>query len=224
MRPLLANVLAIALSAAAALSGCKTPARQQAKAGFGDDKPAAAAAPEGLKPVSAFAGISDPTARSIALFTEAGRVITHPRCTNCHPPDGVPRQGNEQKIHIPAVSGGPSGHGAPGLPCNSCHQAANTKTVGATIASVPGHPKWALAPAEMAWIGQPLAAICEQIKDPKRNGGKTLAEIHHHMAEDTLVGWGWEPGPGLEPVPGSQRAFGELIKAWIDAGAHCPKP
>ena len=224
MRPSPAFVLALALSAAAALSGCETSTRQEPKAGDGGGKPAEVAAPEGLKPASAFAHIADPTARSVALFTEAGRVITHPRCTNCHPPDDVPRQGLEQKLHLPAVSGGPSGHGAPGLPCNSCHQATNTKTVGATIASVPGHPKWALAPVEMAWLGQSLGAICEQIKDPKRNGGKTLAEIHHHMAEDTLVGWGWDPGPGLEPVPGTQRAFGELIKAWIDAGARCPTP
>jgi hypothetical protein len=32
--------------------------------------------------------------------------------------------------------------------------------------------------------------ICEQIKDPKRNGGKSLEEFVHHMAEDSLVGWG----------------------------------
>jgi hypothetical protein len=76
----------------------------------------------------------------------------------------------------------------------------------------------------MAWIGRSLGQICEQIKDPKRNGGKTLAEIHHHMAEDVLVSWGWDPGPGLPPVPGTQKAFGELIKAWIDTGARCPEP
>ncbi|HEU4534897.1 MAG TPA: hypothetical protein VFS00_12295 [Polyangiaceae bacterium] len=44
------------------------------------------------------------------------------------------------------------------------------------------------------------------------------------MAEDVLVGWGWAPGPGRQPVPGTQRAFGELIRAWIDAGAACPPP
>ncbi len=51
-----------------------------------------------------------------------------------------------------------------------------------------------------------------------------MAEIHHHMAEDALVGWGWDPGPGRESVPGTQKAFGELIKAWIDTGARCPTP
>ncbi|CAM4524057.1 hypothetical protein MYXA107069_27225 [Myxococcus xanthus] len=48
--------------------------------------------------------------------------------------------------------------------------------------------------------------------------------MRHHMAEDVLVGWGWDPGPGLEPVPGTQRALGELIRAWIDTGAACPSP
>jgi hypothetical protein len=42
------------------------------------------------------------------------------------------------------------------------------------------------------------------------------------MAEDGLVGWGWQPGPGRTPAPGSQKELGELVKAWIDTGAHCP--
>jgi hypothetical protein len=33
---------------------------------------------------------------------------------------------------------------------------------------------------------------------------------------------GWEPGPGRDPVPGTQEALGELIRAWIDSGAECP--
>lgn len=180
--------------------------------------------PPALLPVSAFDSIADPTARSLALFSEAGRVLTHPRCTNCHPADGVPRQGLAQLRHEPRVVGGSEGHGAPGLPCAACHRAANVATVGAAVRSIPGNPKWALAPARMAWEGQSLGHICEQIKDPQRNGGRTLEALHHHLAEDELVGWGWTPGPGRQPVPGTQRALGELIQAWIDTGAACPKP
>ena len=69
-----------------------------------------------------------------------------------------------------------------------------------------------------------LGAICRQLKDPRRNGGKSLAELQRHNAEDSLVGWGWNPGPGRQPAPGSQKIFGELTQAWIDAGATCPKP
>ena len=76
----------------------------------------------------------------------------------------------------------------------------------------------------MAWQGRSLGEICEQIKDTDRNGGKTLAELIEHMAEDDLVGWGWNPGEGREPVPGTQEAFGDLYKAWAATGAHCPAP
>lgn len=218
-------VVTLVLSATAVLVGCKSAApppsakdkaRSQAEAEREPRVP--------LKRVSEFSRIADPAARSAALFVEAGRVLTHPRCSNCHPPDDTPRQGLEQRIHVPPVSGGDSGHGTPGLPCVSCHRATNVATVGATVQSIPGNPKWALAPVEMAWVGKSLGAICAQLKDPQRNGGKSLAEIQHHAAEDVLVGWGWNPGPGLEPVPGSQKQFGELIQAWIDTGAHCPTP
>jgi hypothetical protein len=64
--------------------------------------------------------------------------------------------------------------------------------------------------------------ICEQIKDPKRNGGRTLADIHRHIATDSLVAWAWRPGVGRDPAPGTQAELGELINAWIAAGAQCP--
>lgn len=222
MRRLPATLLM--LSAAAALAGCKAatrPPESQASEARSDNR---LETQSGLEPVSSFSRIADPKERSIALFQEAGRVITHPRCTNCHPPDDRPRQRLDQHLHVPAVSGGADGHGAPGLPCTTCHQATNVPTVGATLPSIPGNPKWALAPVQMAWLGRSLGQICEQIKDPSRNGGRGLTELHHHMAEDTLVAWGWNPGPGLQPVPGTQEAFGELIQAWIDTGAKCPAP
>ena len=80
-----------------------------------------------------------------------------------------------------------------------------------------------LAPIEMAWIGRSLGQICEQIKDPKRNGGKSMDQIVEHMAHDSLVGWGWHPDAGRKAAPGTQDQFGALIKAWVDNGAACPK-
>jgi len=74
----------------------------------------------------------------------------------------------------------------------------------------------------MAWQGKSLGQICEQIKDTKRNGGKDMAALIHHMAEDSLVGWGWKPGGNRKPAPGTQAEFGALIKAWADTGAVCP--
>jgi hypothetical protein len=68
-----------------------------------------------------------------------------------------------------------------------------------------------------------LSEICEQIKDPSRNGGKTLEELVHHMGEDSLVGWAWNPGAGRTPAPGTQQELGILIKAWVESGAACPE-
>jgi hypothetical protein len=76
----------------------------------------------------------------------------------------------------------------------------------------------------MAWIGKSLGEICEQIKDKQRNGGMTMEDLVHHMGEDELVGWAWNPGRGRAPAPGSQKAFGDLIRAWVESGGACPAP
>ena len=169
-----------------------------------------------LRAPSAVSGIRDPAARSAALFTEAGRVLQHPRCLNCHPGGDRPSQG-EGYPHQPAVQRGADGLGVTTMRCATCHQAANFDP-----GRVPGNPKWRLAPIEMAWQQRTLGQICEQVKDPARNGGHTLAEIVDHMSRDELVGWAWKPGVGREPVPGTQAAFGALVKAWADSGAVCP--
>lgn len=213
-------VVCLAVFSAAVLAGASSG--QARSAPELTRREAALQRPTDLKPVSAFTSIADPKARSLALFQEAGKVIQHPRCVNCHPVDGRPRQGLDGHPHNPPMFGGEEGKGVAGLKCTACHGAANFAVGGEDTRSIPGNPKWALAPAEMAWQGKSLGDICRQIKDPPRNHGKTLAEIHTHMAEDTLVGWGWAPGEGRAPVPGTQARFGELIKAWIDTGAVCP--
>lgn len=72
-------------------------------------------------------------------------------------------------------------------------------------------------------MGRTDTEICKQLKDPARNGGRSLEEIHHHIANDPLVAWGWKPGHGREPAPGSQAELGALTRAWIDTGAACPQ-
>jgi hypothetical protein len=185
---------------------------------IGQPRPAPAAAKD-LRPVASFAQMSDERARSIALFEEAGKVLLHPRCVNCHPAGDRPLQNTNMQPHEPLVVRGPDGFGATGMRCTTCHGAENYDPAG-----VPGHPRWHLAPIEMAWEGRTLGAICEQVKDPKRNGGKSMAELVEHMESDSLVGWGWSPGAGRERVPGTQQVFGELIRAWADSGAVCPSP
>jgi hypothetical protein len=171
-----------------------------------------------LRAVADFAPIADRATRSRALFLEASRVFLHPRCVNCHPADNVPRQGMQLALHDPPVQRGPKGQGVPGMECAACHQDRNQQ-----LARVPGAPNWHLAPIEMAWVGKSPAHVCDQLKDPARNGGKSLAQIVEHNAHDRLVAWGWEPGDDREPAPGSQQEFGELVAAWVETGAECPE-
>jgi len=178
----------------------------------------------GLQAASEFDSIADKSARSIALFEEAGNVILHPRCVNCHPAGDRPTQGMAMRPHEPPVFRGDADFGRVGMTCNTCHGPDNVSTSNQSddIKSIPGHPVWHLAPIEMAWAGKSLGDICAQIKDPARNGNKSLEQIVDHMANDSLVGWGWHPGEGREPAPGTQEAFGELIKYWAEMGAVCP--
>ena len=171
----------------------------------------------GLRPVSDFETITDPTARSAAMFLEASRVLTHPRCLNCHPAGDTPLQGESMMVHEPPVTRGVGNRGVVGMECTSCHQDENLE-----LARVPGAPDWHLAPIQAAWVGRSPRQICEQLKDPKLNGKRTLEDIVEHSENDRLVAWGWQPGHGREPAPGSQAAFAALIRGWVEAGAACP--
>ncbi len=176
-----------------------------------------AAAVPALKSPQDFASIADPAERSRALFAEAGKVIESPRCQNCHPAGPRPTQGDDMHPHLPLVVRGLDDHGAIGMRCTTCHQTANFEPAG-----VPGNAKWHVAPIEMAWQGRTLAQICAQIKDPARNGNRSLAQLLDHMAHDDLVGWAWHPGGTRTPAPGTQAQFGALVDAWIKTGAQCP--
>ncbi|MGH6816441.1 MAG: Isoquinoline 1-oxidoreductase subunit [Hyphomicrobiaceae bacterium] len=172
-----------------------------------------------LRLVSSFAGIADPRARSIALFEEAGKVLQHPRCVNCHPVGDRPLQTDRMQPHQPLVVRGKDGHGVPGMACATCHHAANFDP-----ARVPGDPHWHLAPASAGWQGKSLGFICEQIKDPARNGKRDIAAILNHMTTDSLIKWSWAPGAGRTSAPGTHSEFVALLRAWAETGAPCPLP
>ena len=174
-----------------------------------------------LQQPSAFDRIGDKAERSRTIFTEVGKVLTHPRCMNCHPAGDQPLQGADHHIHFP-----PAHRAGPAVvadACSTCHTERNvTLHVVAPFQSIPGHPRWGLAPLEMAWEGKSLGQICRQVKDRERNGGRDLAMLQEHIAKDDLVAWGWNPGEGREPAPGTQELAGKLVQAWIDSGAECP--
>lgn len=175
-------------------------------------------APTTLAAPDSFAQLGDTATRSAALFTEAAKVLSSPRCVNCHPAGDRPLQGDAQRLHQPPVERGSDGFGTAAMRCSMCHQNANFDPAG-----MPGHAHWHLAPREMAWQNKTASEICAQLKDPARNGGRSLDEVTTHIATNSLVGWAWAPGFGRAPAPGTQEQLGALIKAWVQTGAVCPQ-
>ncbi len=140
---------------------------------------------DGLATPESFSTIGDTATRSAALFTELGKVLTHPRCVNCHPAGDRPHQGELGRLHQPPVERGADGHGLVAMRCSICHQAANFDP-----GRVPGNPIWQLAPREMAWEGKTLGEICAQIKDPARNGGPSARSWHAEASGRARRGMG----------------------------------
>ena len=151
------------------------------------------------------------------MFTELGKVLTHPRCVNCHPAGDRPHQGDESRLHQPPVERGADGHGLAAMRCSICHQNANFDP-----GRVPGHPEWHLAPREMAWEGKTLGEICAQIKDPERNGGRKLEDLIHHIGDRHAGRLGLGARFRPQPAPGTQKQAGALVEAWVKTGAACP--
>ncbi|XXY51009.1 hypothetical protein WME91_07680 [Sorangium sp. So ce269] len=160
----------------------------------------------------------------LAAFETVRGVLQHPRCQNCHPAGDVPLQGNDSHPHKQLVQRGPTGHGMAGAECTACHGPANPPdSYGAAVP--PGVVSgWHMPPPElpMVFVGLAPGALCEQIKDPARNGGKDMAALRAHVHDDPLVLWGWDPGFGREPVATPHAEFIAAWETWAGAGAPCP--
>src|SRR5271163_479002 len=171
--------------------------------------------------VATVATASPDDAAAQAAFERAYPVFVSPRCQNCHPSGDAPLQGDDSHVHIQDVKRGPDGKGVYGMKCNTCHQAANLP--GANMP--PGNPKWSLPPANMKMViqGETAGQFCRQLKDPAKNGHRSLAQIIEHVSSDDLVGWGWNPGDGRTLPPLDRPEFVAAMKAWVDNGAACPQ-
>ena len=164
---------------------------------------------------------------SLKHWEKVFEVFSHPRCTNCHvPADNRPRwsgpsyglKEGEWRYHGINVIGGITRDGRDTIHCSACHASINSDLPHGP----PGAPRWSLAPAGAAFLDKSSQEICEQIRDPSRNGGLTLNEIAHNIGHDPLVIWAWSPGPDREPAPYSvDETVANIIK-WMEAGAHCP--
>jgi cytochrome c5 len=164
---------------------------------------------------------SSDDAAAQAAFERAYPVFVSPRCQNCHPSGDAPLQGDDSHVHAQNVKRGTDGHGVYGMRCQTCHQDANLP--GANMP--PGNPKWGLPPPQMkmVFVGRTSGELCRQLKDPKLNGGRSLAQILTHVSSDDLVGWGWNPGDGRTLPPLNRPDFVAAMQEWIKDGAACPK-
>jgi len=158
---------------------------------------------------------------SRAAFLEVYRVLTSPRCQNCHPAGDAPLQGDDSHVHLQNVKRGKDGHGVHPMRCDTCHQ---TKNLSGEHMP-PGNPKWSLPAPEqkMVFEGRSPGELCRQLQDPKQNGGRSLAALLDHVANDDLVGWGWNPGDGRTLPPLSRVETAAQMKVWVESGAACPE-
>ncbi|MEP6724160.1 MAG: hypothetical protein ABJC98_00005, partial [Bacteroidota bacterium] len=125
-------------------------------------------------PVNNFPPVKD-SIGSQKAFLAAYKVLMSPRCMNCHPAGDIPLQGDDNHLHTQGVKRGVDGKGVYALKCANCHQPQNS--VG--IHMPPGNPNWHLPPANMKMIfeGKSPKELAAQLKDPKRNGNKTMAQL-----------------------------------------------
>jgi hypothetical protein len=160
----------------------------------------------------------------LELWGKIHAVFSHPRCANCHVgPDHVPiwsgkSYGPVPRPHGMNINGGAKRSGEEHLACSACHTRQNS----VLPHGPPGAHVWKLPPVEMQWFDKSSAQICAQIKDKALNGNRTIEQVAHHIEDDALVAWGWEPGPGREPAPHSAAQVAAFLRAWERAGAPCP--
>jgi hypothetical protein len=167
------------------------------------DFAAAEQTPTQIRESASFSGIADRAERSRAMFAEVAKVLTGPRCMNCHPAGDHPLQGDDHHIHQPAAARGLSNNGVPGLPCASCHTDRNfTLSIGeAKYQSIPGHLDggWPLS----RWHGKVSlsATSAGRSKIQHATGVEVLPCCM--TTSQTTTWWGGRgiPGPGGKPLP-----------------------
>jgi isoquinoline 1-oxidoreductase subunit beta len=173
-------------------------------------------------------------------------VASHPRCVNCH---GILKNGE----HVPTVGNGPVLQPHPmritsvypnlGGDCITCHQKENIPLVGAPPGAANNLMKdflWQMPPTTMILklnIGK--KELCEIWTNPQKNAGKNgdrggvsspeaLAkmrkEFMHHVSDDPLVHWAFQPGIGRTAAPGSREQLISAMDSWIgwlEQGNRC---
>ena len=153
------------------------------------------------------------------------QVTSHPRCSNCHvgasnrPMWSGPAYGRT-RTHGMNVNAGESRIGAETIACSTCH--AYRETYNAAPHAAPQvAADWRLPPVEAEWFGKTSEDVCNQLRDPERNGDRTYLELANHLDHDVILHWAWTPGGGREPAPFTLQDHVNDILAWGVAGMPC---
>jgi mono/diheme cytochrome c family protein len=94
------------------------------------------------------------TAMNTTAYTGSPMTPRRPMASPLNPrPPGQGSPRDDRHVHRPPALRGEADIGVPGQHCAACHTDNNFPlSVGeASYQSIPGHPRWGLAPIEMAW-------------------------------------------------------------------------
>lgn len=167
--------------------------------------------------------------QALAAWSRIYEVTSHPRCSNCHVgPNNLPMWSGpsygKTRPHGMNINAGESRIGAEALLCTTCH---TTKSEDWDQANAVPHsaPRvamdWQLAPVEAEWFGKSSVEVCNQLRDPERNGERTFMELADHLDHDLILHWAWKPGGGREPAPYSLQEHIDDILIWGVGGQPC---
>ena len=146
------------------------------------------------------------------MFTEIAKVLTHPRCMNCHPAGAISAAGlGSSRAYAAGVAR------RRGLRRDRHHLLGLSPR--RELRSHRGrhlqkHPRpSALGPrAAVDGVARKIDGdICRQVKDVRRNGGRDLALLQEHIAKDDSGRLGLESRPGPRTCagqPGGRRQIG----------------
>ncbi len=163
--------------------------------------------------------------QGLEAWVRVFQVTSHPRCSNCHVgaeyrPMWSGLGYGKTRRHGMNTNAGESRIGAESLACSTCH------AMREGLNDMPHAPpqvamNWQLAPVEAEWFGKSSVEVCNQLRDPDRNGGRTYLDLATHLDHDLILHWAWNPGGGREPAPYSLQEHVNDVLTWDVAGMPC---
>jgi hypothetical protein len=166
---------------------------------------------------------------ALAAWDRIYEVTSHPRCSNCHVgPSNIPMWSGpsygKARPHGMNINAGESRIGAEFIPCKTCHSTKleNWDNANAAPHSAPRVAMdWRLSPVEVEWFGKTSDEICNQLRDPAKNGDRDFMALAAHLDHDLILHWAWNPGGGREPAPYSLQEHVDDVLAWGVGGMPC---